>query len=75
VRSESALTTAYGTEPLCLMYAIWLLSRFSRWRPVEVRSNGLSSEERITVDIEDPGLLFASRAAKRIDRRADPNVD
>ena len=57
------------------MYAIWLLSRLSRWRPVEVRSSGLSSEERITVDIEDPGLLFASRAAKRIDRRADPNVD
>lgn len=48
--------------------------RSSRWCLVEVRSSGLSSEERITVDLEHPGLLFPCRAAKRIDRRADPNV-
>ena len=46
-----------------------------RWRRDTVCSSGSSSEERITVDVEQPSFLFTTRATERIDWRTDPNVD
>jgi hypothetical protein len=39
------------------------------------QSGRLSRKERVTVDIEQPRLLFPTGTAEGIDQRADPNID